>query len=239
MTKSSRAALALGLAVLAAPAPAAAFCRTSTCGAQGTSQVCTPAGPGDCGKPLFWPSPPCIGYWLQKDASREVSLDAARQVFDEAFATWAGADCGGGAHPSLVVKDAGTVACHTQEYNESAGNANVIMFDDDTWPYEGSSNTLALTTVTYDVDTGEIYDADMELNSAQVQFTTGDTGIEFDLPSIAQHETGHFLGLAHSQLSDATMFATYKQGDTSLRTLAADDVAAICAVYPPGTVIDP
>jgi hypothetical protein len=131
------------------------------------------------------------------------------------------------------------VACHTQEYNQDKGNANIIMFDDDAWPYEGSPNTLALTTVTYDLDTGEIYDADMELNSHDVTFTTSDSNVQFDLASIVQHESGHFLGLAHSQDMAATMFATYMQGQIFLRTLEADDIAAICTAYPPGPTIDP
>src|SRR5262249_19305942 len=136
-----------------------------------------------------------------QDASSQVSLDVATEVFTTAFATWMNADCGGGTHPNVLVKEGGTVACHTQEYNQDKGNAHVIMFDDDAWPYEGTVNTLALTTVTYDLDTGEIYDADMELNSHDATFTTGDTGVIYDLRSIAQHETGHFLGLAHSPVA--------------------------------------
>jgi hypothetical protein len=154
-------------------------------------------------------------------------------VFQQAFATWMNADCGDDT-PRLSVVELDPVDCTQHEYNKERGNANAILYQDGTWPYEGSGNTLALTTVSYDIDTGEIYDADMELNSAQVNFTTGDTGVDFDLLSIATHEAGHFLGLSHSQYSDATMFAAYQQHDTSLRDLSADDVAGICAIYPPG-----
>ncbi len=224
-------ALALASGALATPRAAAAFCRTSVCDGK-TSQVCTPPGPG-CGTPLFWSSR-CVGFWMQRDASSQVSLALATSIVWNAFTNWTHVDCPNGGHPNILVKIGGDVACHRQEYNQDQANANIIMFDDASWPYEGSPNTLALTTVTYDLDTGEIYDADMELNSHDVQFTTSDTNVEFDLASIVQHESGHFLGLAHSQDSEATMFASYPKGSIALRTLEADDVAAICAAYPPG-----
>ena len=64
------------------------------------------------------------------------------------------------------------------------------------------------------------------------------TNVEFDFLSVVTHETGHFLGLSHSQDTDATMFASYQQHEIDLRTLAADDIAGICAIYPPGDTPD-
>jgi hypothetical protein len=237
MARSKPLLAAAGLAALLAADPAAAFCRTSSCPDVGTRSVCTPAAVEDCGTPLFWASP-CITFSMQQDGSSQIGVPEATQIFQTAFATWMAADCGGGATPHILLSDAGPVGCHVQEYNQDRGNANIIMFRDDDWPYAGVSTTLALTTVTYNLDTGEIYDADMELNSFGSDFTVGDTGIVFDLLSIAVHETGHFLGLAHSPNSDATMFASYKEGDIELRSLSADDVAAICTVYPPAGPVD-
>ena len=58
----------------------------------------------------------------------------------------------------------------------------------------------------------------------------------FDLQSILTHEAGHFLGLAHSPDAEATMAAQYYEGTTTFRSLAADDVAAVCAAYPPKAI---
>jgi hypothetical protein len=58
--------------------------------------------------------------------------------------------------------------------------------------------------------------------------------IDIDLPSVVQHESGHFLGLAHTPVTTATMYAYLSSGETSKRILDPDDVAAICATYPPG-----
>lgn len=237
-----RSDLAFGLAFAAAmlaPAAAQAYCRTANCpSVKGAWQVCIPANDDDCGTVLWWGNQ-CVGYTLQKDASSQVNLADAEKVFKAAFATWTNADCGGG-HPSVTVNYQGTVDCHVQEYNKDKdiGNANVFMFRDDTWPYSGTANILALTTVTYNLDTSEIYDADMEINSADIHsFTVSDSNVQYDLLSVATHEAGHFLGLAHSHETDATMFTDYKQGTVSLRDLTPDDTDAICATYPPGKPI--
>jgi hypothetical protein len=97
------------------------------------------------------------------------------------------------------------------------------------------NNTLALTTVTFNPDTGEIYDADMEINTYQQRVTVTDPvpSDGYDFASIVTHETGHFLGLAHSGDLHATMFAHYQPGSTAMRNLTADDVAGICTVYRP------
>lgn len=223
------------LAITAFSSSAQAFCRTSSCPNVGTSQVCTPAAPGDCGTPLFWPKT-CVGWSLQKNASAQVSFEVMEQIVTKAFHTWTTAPCPGGGTPRMVVEQAEPAECAKHEYNQMAGNANIILFHDDSWPYEGSSNTLALTTVTYNLDTGEIYDADMEINSADISFTTGDSNVLYDLPSVVTHETGHFLGLAHSHDVEATMFPDYIEHTTNLRNLSADDIAGICAIYPPGNL---
>lgn len=228
------AAAALALA-LAPAAPAAAYCRTSVCPGVGTSQVCTPPLPGDCGIPLRWPSP-CVGFSVQEDASTQVDYATTEAIFTQAFETWMEADCGGGAHPRVAVSNAGSVVCDLHEYNQQKSNANIIVYRDEEWPHPGSAHTLALTTVTYNLDNGEIYDADMELNSADHDFTTGDTEVRFDLLSIATHETGHFLGLAHSTDPTATMFSGYNEGTIGLRDLTEDDIDGICAIYPPGEI---
>ncbi len=227
--------LCLGLAALLPARPALAYCRTSSCGDNGTGQNCLPVQNGDCGLSLFWASP-CVGYSIQQDASAKVSFADVQRIMKDSFAAWEDATCSGG-NPRIAATELAASECTKHEYNQEKGNTNLIVFRDDKWPYEGSSNTLALTTVTYNLDTGEIYDADMELNSADSAITISDTVVEFDLQSITTHEVGHFLGLAHSATLDATMFPDYKATQIGLRTLDPDDVLGICAIYPTGAPI--
>lgn len=228
-------ALSVGLLTVTASTVASAYCRTSACGGKTVGAICTPPQTSDCGFPLYWPTP-CIGITVQEDGSSDVTAEATRGIVNRAIDTWMAADCGGGAHPRISIVDQGFVACHEQEYNQDKANSNTLMFRDDDWPY--AKNRLAITTVTYNLDTGEIRDADMEFNSAEADFTTTEDAVDVDLESVVTHEMGHFLGLAHSPSSTATMFADYPPGSVNLRTLEADDVAGLCATYPPGVIID-
>ena len=121
-----------------------------------------------------------------------VSPDLAGELVTRAFDAWMSADCGGNG-PSIIFKRQPDVQCTSLEYNLHAGNANVILFRDNGWPYADAQDTLALTTLWFDRHTGEIFDVDVEINTTDFTFTTGDTDVGFNLLSTLQHETGHFL----------------------------------------------
>lgn len=252
----ARAAATLFLAAaFLTPSAANAFCRTWSC--DPTKEKCPqdPDNPVCAGgdvtkhKALYWPQK-CIGFSLNNNASKQLDSnpDRARAKFariaDLSFATWQKADCGGGKHPSVTFFDLGFIECDQHEFNgynpkdseqpTAQGNANLIVFRDK-WPdaYKNSGNTLALTTLTFNVQSGEIYDADIEING-ESPISTSDSAVTNDLQSILTHEIGHFIGIAHSPDETATMFATYEAGSTSLRDLAPDDINAVCAVYKPG-----
>jgi hypothetical protein len=233
-------AAALALLLPLGEGQASAYCRSSVCKVGDKSvhgKVCSPPVDDDCGTVLQWRQP-CVGFALEKNASRQVDLADVEKTAKIAFAAWTEVDCGGGEHPKVEVDDLGSVTCGRVEYNQHAGNANVIVFRDEAWPHmndEGpaSTDTIALTTVTYDVVKGDIFDADMEINSFQNTFTTTDTTADVDLLSVMTHEAGHFLGLAHSTVEGATMFPSYSMGSVDLRTPADDDQQAICNAYPP------
>ncbi|MGH7285686.1 MAG: matrixin family metalloprotease [Polyangiaceae bacterium] len=230
-------AFAITSAALSAASNASAFCRTST---GGLVDGCTITEDECCttGLPLYWKNA-CVGYDIQQDASRQVSYDDAAQAIALAFTKWTGATCPtdgtGQSRASIDVRDLGPVQCNQVQYNKDGPNQHAIIFDDAAWPHNDSNNTLALTTVTFDSTTGEIFDADMEINTAQQTLTVHDPipGDGYDLASIVTHETGHFLGMAHSGDSRATMYAHYRQGATSMRNLTDDDISGICSIYPP------
>jgi hypothetical protein len=185
--------------------------------------------------PIWWRNA-CVSYDIQKNASRWVPYDTAARVVAAAFMKWTEATCpadsAGATRVSIDVSDRGPVDCDKVGYNTFGGpNQHVIVFRDTVWPHNDVNNTLGLTTVTFDADTGEIYDADTEINGT-MPLSVGDPTTGYDFESIITHEMGHFLGLAHSGDNKATMYAHY-MSSTSMRTLTADDVAGLCSIYPP------
>lgn len=76
---------------------------------------------------------------------------------------------------------------------------------------------------------GQLIKADILFNSS-VTFTTGGTS-GHDLQTVATHEVGHLLGMAHSAIVRAVMFPYA----STLTTLSYDDVAGISTLYPKTT----
>lgn len=220
-----------GAIVLASAEPAHAFCRTTTIGIPANYNP-VDRGCFDEGLYLFWRNQ-CVSYSVSEQASRVANFNTATTIIDRAFARWPSISCNG-AQAGISVTNIGSTSCTEVRYNPNSANQNMVVFRDDGWPYSDSFSTLGLTTVTFNADTGEIFDADMEINSSQRNLIAGEdipkTG--FDLESVVTHEAGHFFGLAHSQDKTATMYASYAPGTTALRTLSADDGKGLCEIYP-------
>ena len=112
----------------------------------------------------------------------------------------------------------------------------------DCWQY--TSATIGLTTTTYDRKSGQIYDADMELNAANFNMTTVDAPpcaaglstacVSADVQNTVTHEVGHLLGLDHAPSPGSTMYASAPTGETSKRSLDDASRAFVCDVYPAG-----
>lgn len=207
---------------------ASAFCRSTTC-------------TGDCerdideckttGKKLFWRSS-CIGYSMQRDGTENIRMKHVRPAIARSFANWVDLACDDGT-ASITFSELDDVDCRQTEYNSDEANANIVLFQDTKWKYTSADNNLAKTTVTFDDETGEIFDADIEINHAYNQFTISEENVEYDLESIVTHEVGHFIGLDHSLDAAATMNATYERGSIELRSIEIDDVDGACAAYEP------
>jgi hypothetical protein len=177
-----------------------------------------------------------VTFNVQEDGSLRHGIDAEtfEQVVQDAFDRWLAADCGDGQQPSIAVQSLGTVSCHEPQYNCTHGNANIFMFEDEVWLNEDAVNAFALSTVWFIPSTGEIRDVDVEVNGTRPEVDWAAPRDGLDLPSILTHEVGHFLGLAHSPDDKlAVMRPYFEAGSADLRGLTADDIAGICALYPP------
>ncbi len=236
MSIKARALAALiGLASLASADHARAFCRSTTCRAT-TATDCATDPTTKCitaGAKLFWPSS-CISYAMNELGTDSLDPVATRDTLRKCFQAWTDVTCADGTTATMSFQELDPVSCHRSEYNKDGSNVNVVLFQDNDWTYHGIDGTLAKTSVTYNDATGEIYDADIEVNAANNEITITDdpAKIQYDLQAIITHEAGHFIGLAHTPDPSAVMFASYAPGTTGQRTLHPDDIEAICAVYP-------
>jgi len=212
------------------PATAEAYCRTRTCDVDETCE--TDKDGCSLGTKIWWPNG-CLTFAVQRDGSKmqDISPKDALQVAEDAFAFWTDTECHRGGSPPLTFVAQGEVRCNSPEYNCAPGdwNANVIMFQDEYWPHHPGA--LAVTCVTMNLDTGEILDADIELNTPWFDFALpGETEGE-DLRTVLTHEAGHFLGLNHSHIDGSVMFEEY-DANQIFSSLSDDDLAGICEIYP-------
>jgi hypothetical protein len=234
---SSVVALCLLGSLVVGSGTAAAFCRTQSCdssSANADDDGCEKDANGCSvdGQPLIWPDT-CLSFAVQRDGSDDDSITPAQleSLVQTAFTSWSEAACDGSGTPPIFVQALGEVECGEPEFNCGRGdaNANAIMFRDDDWPYP--ADALAITTVSVNTMNGEILDADMELNSLRFDFTLDAETEGADLLSVLTHEVGHVLGLDHTRVATATMFATYDPGSAAISELDEDDRDGICSIY--------
>jgi hypothetical protein len=232
-------ACAFGLvALFASQGVAHAFCRTTTVHEPVPFNPVT-NGCWTQGAAIAWPGGQKIPYSIAANASRYISLADATRVAALAFSQWNDVSCSGDkpnvqavdngpVSPDAAAKDCGLHQCDPTVHD----GMHLIVFDDANWPHNDPNNTLALTTVTYGVDSGDIYDADIEINTAQQAIVAEEPppAGTYDLQAILTHEAGHFFGLAHATSSTPIMYAQYQPGAI---TLTRDDVAGMCAMYTP------
>ncbi|KAH0625167.1 hypothetical protein JD844_033341 [Phrynosoma platyrhinos] len=93
----------------------------------------------------------------------------------------------------------------------------------DSYPFDGPRGTLA-----HAFAPGEGLGGDTHFDNAE-KWTMGMNG--FNLFTVAAHEFGHALGLAHSSDPSALMYPTYKYQHPSGFQLPKDDVKGIQALY--------
>jgi hypothetical protein len=228
-------ATVLALSLLGVAADASAYCRSTTCRSTGGKECATDSKscPAE-GAKLYWPTS-CIGFALNDQGTESLDPDETLAVLRKTFQAWTEVQCPGGGTASVTFEERGPVSCHKSEYNKDSRNVNVVLFQDNDWKYRGIDATLAKTSVTYNDETGEIYDADIEINTANNDMTLTDPPkkVTYDLRAIITHEVGHFIGIAHSSDDSAVMAPTYSPGSIAQRKLTPDDIAAVCEIYPP------
>ncbi|MEO7734077.1 MAG: matrixin family metalloprotease [Kofleriaceae bacterium] len=208
--------LAVALTLMCLTDVAHAYClKTVVRGA--AARRCVPTQPDDGGELLTWPAGRA-SYRLGADGP--VDLATRTELFAHALALWSTADCGGGRRPGV------TAAASARAHGEIAFQAE----RDDANP-----GTLATTVLTFDRRTGAIGGARVTF----FWFELSPYGVGPELRAVALHEAGHFLGIAHSNDPLAVMAEQVDEVSLQRVALTRDDVAAVCAAYPPAPAPPP
>ncbi|MCF6402919.1 matrixin family metalloprotease [Chitinophaga filiformis] len=164
-----------------------------------------------------------ITYFFQ-NGTDDIAGDQERQAVRDAFALWA-------AQTNLAFVE----SC--------AANADIVISwvtgdHGDGYPFnDGAGGVLAHTF--YPPPSGPNgLPGDMHFDDAETWTLSTRSGSSqpIDLVSVAAHEIGHALGLAHSTVEGALMYPYY---NGSHRYLAQDDINGIRAIYgaPTGTLL--
>lgn len=189
------------LLVVLAPTSAFAYSYTFSCGPS-------------------WRSLP-VSYWINSAGSADVPMGTVESVVQDSFDVWGDPCC-----------SSFSAAYQGQTSLTATNNQGrvVLSWTESSWnPNWGSVNVTIGVTFSQVYSNCAIAEAPIIFNGVGFRFSTN--GSATDLQSIATHEIGHLTGLGHSQLQDATMFASYLHGSTHSRTLHQDDVDGVCSLY--------
>lgn len=216
----------------------------------------------DSGECLYWPSR-TFTYFVDAAGDDEIAGDAEFAAIDKAFAAW---QASSNACSDVKFVNGGRVDHAKIEYSATGPNQNVIVFrakkctdfvaaSDACWLSNSCGNayscwahaagSFAVPTLTFLERTGELLDADLELNLASFVFTTVDSPVcvapnyaqscvATDVQNAVTPAIGRWLGLASVSRADSTLYPASSPGDLTKRVIDPGTASGLCAIYPAG-----
>jgi hypothetical protein len=212
---------------------------------------------------LWWPEKTQIVFHQNAQGNADTPGETEFLAVAAAISTWSSAS---NSCASLSVAEGNRTSSRFVGYDEKKPNENTVVFrqrkctelvatTDPCWKDENCGNTydcwqhvagaIALTTTSYNTETGRVLDSDIELNATSFFFSTVESPpciagapsvqcVAADVQNTMTHELGHSLGLSHVNVPGSTMAPSAPTGELSKRLLDADSKRFLCDVYPKG-----
>lgn len=171
------------------------------------------------GEPIYWKSTKSeIDFYINPNNNNGLSDEEISKILNSSLGNW-------NSFSNIKLKGITTSDSLQARRNDIIFTTSAIF----------SNGVLAVTSVSYVGNTGEILEADIFIND-NLNFTAnaGDTRVNnltagIYLGDVMSHELGHAVGLGHSQVNGSSMLFSAFNGQYSLHE---DDQLGISAISP-------
>ena len=171
--------------------------------------------------PLHWTRDYQIPIHVHSDGYEDLAFNEVRGALEAALDTW---------------DDTGITVSFVRDRDGQDGDTpamdgvNVVRFEHDRLPREvDPDRVLAFASPVAVTCSGMVAEVDITFNAVTVDWSVGDGGRRADIETVMLHESGHLLGLDHTDNRNAVMFPSIQE--RSRRALHNDDLAGIRALY--------
>jgi hypothetical protein len=212
---------------------------------------------------LWWAEQTQISFHQNEKGNPETPGETEFGAIKKAYDSWQTQmnTCG-----NLAISEGQRTNSRDVGYIENKDNMNVVLFrqkncsdvapkTDKCWTDDNCGNAfdcwqhipgaIALTTTSFNKESGRILDSDIELNTPNFIFSAVDappciapnflvTCVATDIQNTLTHEVGHLLGLSHTDIPGSTMAPRAPGGEISKRDLDSFSKQFVCDVYPKG-----